>query len=94
MLKESAMARLSQRKTCIKNLEERDAKLKKLYLASLIEDDALKPDNCLMILCLIACRKLKNVSSKRYLFRSRKYHKNKGECPYDKDFLTQMTYPG
>ena len=31
--------------------------------------------------------KLEVVTNKRYLFRSRKYCKHKGECPYDKDFF-------
>jgi len=88
------MARPSKRKTYIKKLEERVTKLKKAYIASLGDDDGLQRDNYLSILYLVAHRKLKNASSKRYLFRSRKYRKNKGECPYDKDFLTQMTYPG
>ena len=81
------MARLSKRKMCIKKLEERVIKLKKLCIASLGDDDVLQPDNYLHVLYIVAYRKLKHVTSKRCLFRSRKYRKNKGECPYDKDFF-------
>ena len=86
MFEESEIALLSKRKTCIKNLKKRVAKLKNSYIASLSEEDSLKPDNYLMILCMFASRKL-NMSSKRHVFRSRKYHKNKG-------FLALATCPG
>ena len=48
------MVRFTKQKTCIKKLEERVAKLKKLRIASLSEDDALKTDNYLMICYLVA----------------------------------------
>ena len=87
------MARLSKRKMCIKKLEERVIKLKKLCIASLGDDDVLQPDNYLCVLCLVAHRNLKHVTSKPCLFRSRKCRKNKGECPYDKDFFDSEDLP-
>ena len=42
---------------------------------------------------MVSYRKLKVVTNKRYLFRSRKHRKHKGECPYDKDFFDDMDLP-
>ena len=42
---------------------------------------------------MVAHRKLQHLKTKRYLFRSRKHRKHKGECPYDKDFNDEGDLP-
>ena len=88
------MPRVSKKVTYIKKLENRVAKLKKLFIASLSADDEfLYPDNYLYVLYMVCYRKLQIVTNKRYLFRSRKYRKHKGECPYDQDYFDDDDSP-
>ena len=88
------MPRISKRLTYIKKWDDRVAKLKKIFIASLSSDDeVLDPDNYLYILYMIQYRKLQILTNKRYLFRSKKYRKHKGECPYDKHFYDDDDLP-
>lgn len=76
------MSRVSKRLTYLKKMEDRAAKLKKLFVASLSADDeVLDLDNYLYILHMIAYRKLKIVTNKRCLFRSKKHCKHRGKLP-------------
>ena len=88
------MPRVSKRVTYLQKLENRVRVLKKTNVASSSgDDDVLEPDNYLHALCMVACRKLQHMKTKRYLFRSRKHRKCKGECPYDKDFNDKGDLP-
>ena len=70
-----------------KKLEDRVVKLRKAYVCSLGSDSELfETDNHLYLLHMVSVRKLKILSSKRYLFRKKKYRQNKGFCMYDADF--------
>ena len=81
------MPRRSKRITYLKKLEDRVVKLRKAYLCSLRSDSELfETDNHLYLLYMVSYRKLKILSSKRYLFRKKKYRRNKGVCMYDADF--------
>ena len=65
------MPRISKRITYLQKLENRVRVLKKIYVASLCDDDdVLEPDNYLYVLYMVAYRKLQHMKTKRYLFRS------------------------
>ena len=88
------MPRTSKRATYIKKLEKRVSSLKKNYIASLsADDDVLEPDNYMYLMHMISYRKLQIATKSRYLFRSRKYRKHKGECLCDKDYLDGEDLP-
>ena len=77
----------SKRKTYLKKLEDRVAKLRKAYVYSLGPDSELfETDNHLYFLHMVSVRKLKILSSKRYLFRKKKYRQNKGVCMHNANF--------
>ena len=82
------MPRRSKRITYIKKLETRVKKLKKAYIISLGDqnDNVYKTDNYLYLMYMLAYRKLKHATSKRYLFRKKKYRKHTDKCVYESDF--------
>ena len=68
-----SMPRMSKRLTYIKKLEDRVAKLKKMFIASVSnDDDMLDPDNYLHIFHMISYRKLQIVTNMRHSFRNKK----------------------